>query len=234
VALPQREKTAKSSRLQSEPLIVKFLLTTIALAFLALFLLVPVAVVFVEAFKKGTQVYLAAIKEPDALAAVKLTLLTAAIAVPLNVLFGLSAAWAIAKFKFKGKSLLITLIDFAVRGFAGDFGFDIRAAVRCAGSPGAVARRAQLESDFRRSRNCAGHDFCDVSVCGARADRVYAAQGNEEEEAAIVLARADGKLPAHYAAQHQSGVCCTESFCATPARWASSARFRSSPATSAE
>jgi len=83
----------------------------VALGFLTVFLLVPLVAVFVEAFRKGVAVYLAALREPDALAAVRLTLLTAAVAVPLNLVFGLAAAWAIAKFQFRGRSLLLTLID---------------------------------------------------------------------------------------------------------------------------
>ena len=90
---------------------VRRLLIGVALTFLTLFLLVPLAFVFFEALKKGFDVYLAAIVEPDALAAVGLTLTATAIAVPLNVLFGVAAAWAIAKFAFPGKNLLITLID---------------------------------------------------------------------------------------------------------------------------
>jgi sulfate transport system permease protein len=82
-----------------------------ALAFLCLFLLLPLLAVFVEALRQGFLTYLAGIAEPDALAAMQLTLLVAAIAVPLNLVFGIAAAWAIAKFEFKGKSLLTTLID---------------------------------------------------------------------------------------------------------------------------
>ncbi|GHD67843.1 sulfate ABC transporter permease subunit CysW [Jeongeupia chitinilytica] len=90
---------------------VRILLTGIALAFIGLFLVVPLVSVFVEAFRQGWQLYLAALVEPDAVSAIKLTLITAAIAVPLNLVFGLTAAWAIAKFEFRGKSFLITLID---------------------------------------------------------------------------------------------------------------------------
>jgi sulfate/thiosulfate transport system permease protein len=90
---------------------VRWTLTGIALVFLTLFLFVPLAAVFYEATKKGLSVYLAAISDPDALHAIKLTLLAAGIAVPLNAVFGLSAAWAITKFEFRGKQLLITLID---------------------------------------------------------------------------------------------------------------------------
>jgi sulfate/thiosulfate transport system permease protein len=94
-----------------EPFWVRALLIGIALAFLTLFLFVPLAAVFTEALKKGWQVYLNAIVEPDAVAAIKLTLITAAIAVPLNLVFGVAAAWTIAKFEFRGKSILLTLID---------------------------------------------------------------------------------------------------------------------------
>lgn len=87
------------------------LLVLAMLAFLTLFLLLPLVVVFVEALQKGIEAYGAALIEPDALSAIKLTLLVAAIAVPVNVVFGVVAAWAIAKFDFPGKSLLITFID---------------------------------------------------------------------------------------------------------------------------
>jgi sulfate transport system permease protein len=90
---------------------VRVLLITLALLFMTVFLFVPLATVFYEALKKGWHVYLAAIVEPDALSAIQLTLIAAAISVPLNLVFGLAAAWAIAKFEFRGKNLLLTLID---------------------------------------------------------------------------------------------------------------------------
>ena len=83
----------------------------IGLAFMTVFLFIPLATVFHEALKKGWDVYVAAIVEPDALAAVRLTLLAAGISVPLNLVFGFAAAWAIAKFEFRGKNVLLTLID---------------------------------------------------------------------------------------------------------------------------
>ncbi|TDF99679.1 sulfate ABC transporter permease subunit CysW [Paenibacillus piri] len=95
----------------TEPTVVKWILIGIALLFLGFLLVLPLVSVFVEAFRKGTEVYFKALTDPDAASAIRLTLLTAAIAVPLNLLFGLSAAWAITKFKFKGKNVLITLID---------------------------------------------------------------------------------------------------------------------------
>jgi sulfate transport system permease protein len=95
----------------TEPKGIRWLLISITLVFLSIFLILPLLVVFTEAFSKGTATYLAALNDPDAHAAICLTLLTAAIAVPFNVVFGITASWAIAKFEFHGKSLLITLID---------------------------------------------------------------------------------------------------------------------------
>jgi sulfate ABC transporter, permease protein CysW len=95
----------------TEPAWVRRTLIGVALAFLTLFLFVPLVLVFIEAFKKGFEVYLEAITEPDAAAAIKLTLIAAGISVPLNLVFGVAAAWAIAKFEFRGKSVLLTLID---------------------------------------------------------------------------------------------------------------------------
>ncbi|NJL28813.1 MAG: sulfate ABC transporter permease subunit CysW [Thermoanaerobaculia bacterium] len=95
----------------SEPRWVQLLLIGVALCFLALLLLGPLVMVFVQAFAQGFGVYLAALRHPDALAALRLTLLAALIAVPLNTIFGIAAAWAIGKFEFRGRSLLLTLID---------------------------------------------------------------------------------------------------------------------------
>jgi sulfate transport system permease protein len=111
--MPERHqrpnKAAPSVTTESAP--ARTALIALALAFLALFLILPVVVVFTEALWKGAGVYLATFKDPDAQAAIRLTLIVAAIAVPLNMFFGIAASWAIAKFEFHGKSLLITLID---------------------------------------------------------------------------------------------------------------------------
>ncbi|MBL8851138.1 MAG: sulfate ABC transporter permease subunit CysW [Planctomycetaceae bacterium] len=94
-----------------DPLWLRLLLTTITIVFLSLFLLVPLAAVFTESLRKGFDAYLQSFRDPAALAAIKLTLLTSAISVPINLVFGVAAAWAIAKFDFWGKSLLTSLID---------------------------------------------------------------------------------------------------------------------------
>ncbi len=109
-ALPT-SRAGTSGHQLTEPKAVRWLLTFLALAFLALFLILPLAAVFVQALEKGLETYWAAITEPDALTAIRLTLITAAISVPINLVFGIAAAWAIAKFKFRGKALLVTLID---------------------------------------------------------------------------------------------------------------------------
>ncbi|HVT92507.1 MAG TPA: sulfate ABC transporter permease subunit CysW [Bryobacteraceae bacterium] len=104
-------KPAPSTFACREPAWVKTLLIGAAIAFLSLFLLLPLATVFTEALRKGLGAYFASFRDPDARSAITLTLLAAGIAVPANVVFGLAASWAIGKFDFKGKSLLISLID---------------------------------------------------------------------------------------------------------------------------
>lgn len=103
-----------SRRATTEPTWLRWLLTAIALSFLTLFLVLPLVLVFEEALSKGWDVYIAAITEPAAAHAIQLTLIAAAIAVPCNAIFGLAAAWAIAKFRFRGRQFLITLIDLPI------------------------------------------------------------------------------------------------------------------------
>ena len=103
-------KVAKS-RATSEPALIRWALIATTLLFLSLFLFMPLVAVFTEALRKGFDTYLSALSDADALSAMRLTFIAALIAVPLNLVFGVAAAWAIAKFDFKGKSILITLID---------------------------------------------------------------------------------------------------------------------------
>jgi len=108
-ALPKR--IAAPARQLTEPALLRWTLTAIVLAFLGLFLALPLAMVFSEAFAGGWRAYRRAIEHPEALSALYLTLTAAAIAVPLNLLFGVSAGWALGKFRFRGRNLLLTLID---------------------------------------------------------------------------------------------------------------------------
>ncbi|MGB2942174.1 MAG: sulfate ABC transporter permease subunit CysW [Candidatus Macondimonas sp.] len=107
----KHDPSATKARLTTEGPLARLILIGAMLGFLGLFLVLPLVAVFAEALARGFDVYWAAITEPDARAAIRLTLLAAGIAVPLNVVFGLSASWAIAKFSFRGKQLLITMID---------------------------------------------------------------------------------------------------------------------------
>ena len=104
--------TARNSRIvRHDPPLVRWSLTLLALAAMAVFIVLPLFAVFVQAFAKGVAAYLTAIEDPNTLSAIKLSLLTAGIAVPLNVVFGIAAAWAVTKFNFKGKNVLVSLID---------------------------------------------------------------------------------------------------------------------------
>ena len=108
------KRAANNKRLDTsvlEPRWVRAALIAVALIFLTLFLFIPLAAVFTEALKKGWELYVESILDPDAVSAIKLTLIAAVISVPLNLVFGVAAAWAIAKFEFRGKSILLTLID---------------------------------------------------------------------------------------------------------------------------
>lgn len=106
----KKDETGRPSKL-TEPTWVKWIIIVFAVLFILVFVSAPLILVFVKAFEKGLTAYYNAISDPDALSAIKLTLLTAAVAVPLNTIFGLTAAWSITKFNFKGKSILTTLID---------------------------------------------------------------------------------------------------------------------------
>ena len=180
---PLRKSTA-------EPLWVRRLLTCIALLFLALFLVLPLIIVFSEAFSRGAELYWASISEPAALHAIKLTLIAAAIAVPCNVIFGLAASWAIAKFQFKGRQLLITLIDlpiavspvivglslmliFGARGYLGDWLMDHDVRIMFA-----VIFRNLLESFG---------DFITFPFVARELIPLMQEQGREQEEAALTL-----------------------------------------------
>lgn len=108
VVLPVRPSRATPRR---DPLFVRLGLISLALLALGVLIVLPLLAVFVQAFEKGAAAYFAAIRQPDTLAAIRLSLLTAAIVVPLNTLFGLAAAWAVTKFDFRGRNILVTLID---------------------------------------------------------------------------------------------------------------------------
>jgi sulfate transport system permease protein len=171
----------------SEAVWLRRLLIGGALAFLALFLLLPLAFVFYEGMKKGLAVYLAAIVEPDALAAIRLTVLTAAIAVPLNLVFGVAAAWAIAKFDFGGKSVLITLIDlpFSVSPVIAGLVYVLIFGLQ--GWFGGWLREHDLQVIFAMPGIVLATVFVTFPFVARELIPLMQAQGAEQEEAATVL-----------------------------------------------
>jgi len=170
-----------------EPRQVRWTLIALALGFLALFLIVPLVAVFAEALRKGVAVYLAALREPDAVSAVRLTLLAAAVAVPLNLVFGLAAAWAIAKFQFRGRSLLLTLIDlpFAVSPVIAGMVFILLFGAQGWLGPWLQARDIQVV--FAVPGIVLATTFVTFPFVARELIPLMVEQGPEEEEAAIVL-----------------------------------------------
>ena len=166
---------------------VRYTLIGIALAFVLLFLVLPLAAVFTEAMRKGLDAYLEALREPDAWAAIRLTLLTAAIAVPLNLVFGVAAAWCIAKYNFKGKAFLTTLVDlpFSVSPVVAGLVY-----VLMFGANGWIGPWLQ-EHDIKIIFAVPGIVLATVFVTFPFIARelipLMEAQGNDEEQAAIVL-----------------------------------------------
>jgi sulfate transport system permease protein len=171
----------------TEPRVVRWLLTGIALAFLALFLVVPLAAVFVQAFAKGVGYYFESLKDPDAWSAIKLTLTTAVIAVPLNIAFGLAASWAIAKFDFRGKALLTTLIDlpFSVSPVISGLIYVLMFGAQGWFGPWLAAHDVQII--FAVPGIVLATIFVTFPFVARELIPLMQAQGNDEEEAAHVL-----------------------------------------------
>jgi len=181
-----RRQQHRSAAIQ-ESFTTRVVLIGTALLFLTLFLFIPLVAVFVEALKKGIDVYLAAITDADAVSAIKLTLITAAIAVPLNLVFGVAAAWTIAKFEFRGKQVLLTLIDlpfsispvisgliyvllFGAQGWFGDW-----------------LREHDIKILFAVPGIVLATIFVTFPFVARELIPLMQAQGSEEEEAALVL-----------------------------------------------
>ncbi|NCO51444.1 MAG: sulfate ABC transporter permease subunit CysW [Deltaproteobacteria bacterium] len=171
----------------TEPRAVRWLLTGLALAFLALFLLVPLVAVFVQALEKGVETYWAAIIEPDAVAAIRLTLIAAAISVPLNLVFGIAAAWAITKFKFRGKAFLITLIDLPFSVSPVISGFIYVLVFGLQGWLGPWLKAHDLQLIFAVPGIVLATIFVTFPLVARELIPLMQAQGTEEEEAALVL-----------------------------------------------
>lgn len=179
--------SAQKERATQEPAWVRWSLIGVALIFLTLFLFIPLISVFYEAFKKGSDVYFAAITDPDAVSAIKLTLTVAAIAVPLNLVFGVAAAWAIAKFEFRGKNLLITLIDlpFSVSPVVSGLIYVLVFGLQ--GWFGPWLAEHDMKIIFAVPGIVLATVFVTVPFIARELIPLMQAQGTEEEEAAVVL-----------------------------------------------
>lgn len=170
-----------------EPVWARTVLIAVTLIFLTLFLFVPLAAVFAEALKKGWAAYLLAIVEDDALAAIRLTLMTAAIAVPLNLLFGIAASWCIAKFEFRGKSILLTLIDLPFSVSPVISGLIYVLLFGAQGWFGAWLQAHDIKILFAVPGIVLATIFVTFPFVARELIPLMQAQGNEEEEAALVL-----------------------------------------------
>jgi sulfate transport system permease protein len=181
------QNAARNRRETAAGRAVRWTLTAVALLFLTLFVVVPLALVFVNAFEKGWQGYLAAISEPDARAAIRLTLIAAAAAVPLNTFFGIAAAWSVSKFDFPGKNILVTLLDipFAVSPVISGLIFVLIFGLQGWLGPWLEARGIQIV--FAAPGIILATMFVTVPFVARGLIPHMQAQGREEEEAALVL-----------------------------------------------
>ena len=183
-ALAQKLQSRDATR---EPTWVKVTLITIALIFFLSCLILPLILVFVEAFKQGVAVYFQALVNPDTLSAVKLTLLTAAIAVPLNVVFGVAAAWCVAKFNFRGKAILTTIIDMPFSVSPVIAGLMIVLIFGSQGWFGSWLIDNDIKILYATPAIVLATIFITVPFVARELIPLMEAQGTEEEEAAIVL-----------------------------------------------
>ena len=177
----------ESSTATREPALARWILIGISLTFFGIFLLLPLAAVFTEALRKGWEAYFAALTEPDTVSAIKLTLIAAAIAVPLNLVFGIAASWAIAKFRFRGKQFLITLIDlpFSVSPVIAGLIYVLIFGLQ--GWTGGWLREHDIKILFAVPGIVLATIFVTFPFVARELIPLMEAQGKDEEEAAIVL-----------------------------------------------
>ena len=177
----------EKNRATREPVWVKRLILGAGLTFFLVFLLMPLLAVFVEALRKGVEVYWHALRDPDAVAAIRLTLLAAAISVPLNLVFGIAAAWSIAKFDFRGKQLLITLIDLPFSVSPVIVGLMYVLVFGASGWFGSWLIENDIKIIFAVPGIVLATIFVTFPFIARELIPLMQAQGREEEEAAVVL-----------------------------------------------
>jgi sulfate transport system permease protein len=183
----QNQPTAAVPNSTAEPPWLRRTLIGLALLFVGLFLILPLAAVFTEALRKGFEAFFDAFKEPDARSAIKLTLMITAIAVPLNLVFGVSAAWAIAKFEFKGKALLTTLVDLPFSVSPVVAGLIYVLVFGAQGWLGPWLQAHDIKIIFAVPGIVLATVFVTFPFIARELIPLMQAQGNEEEQAAMVL-----------------------------------------------
>ena len=183
----QTQRLDSTNNSTSEPPWLRRLLIFIALLFVGLFLILPLAAVFTEALRKGFDAFIEAFKEPDAWSAIKLTLMITAVAVPLNLVFGISAAWAIAKFEFKGKALLTTLVDLPFSVSPVVAGLIYVLVFGAQGWFGSWLQAHDIKIIFAIPGMVLATVFVTFPFIARELIPLMQAQGNEEEQAAMVL-----------------------------------------------
>lgn len=179
--------TAATGTARTEPVSLRWLLTGLAFIWMALFLLLPLLAVFVEALAEGFEAYIQALSNPQALSAIYLTLTVTAIVVPLNLVFGIAAAWAIAKFEFRGKSFLITLIDLPFSVSPVIAGLIYLLLFGASGWLGSWLTAHGIQIAFALPGIVLATIFVTFPFIAREVIPVMQAQGREEEEAARVL-----------------------------------------------
>ncbi|MFC5528546.1 sulfate ABC transporter permease subunit CysW [Cohnella yongneupensis] len=187
VTNPRSGKSTKTRPHMTESPIVRWVLISIALLFVALIVVLPMITVITESLRKGWESYVSALKDPDAMSALKLTLVTAAIAVPLNAIFGVAAAWAITKFKFRSKNLLVTLIDlpFAVSPVVSGLIFVLLFGAQ--GFMGPWLQAHDIHIIFATPGIVLATMFVTFPFVARELIPIMEAQGTQDEEAAVTL-----------------------------------------------
>jgi sulfate transport system permease protein len=182
--IPLRRSAQRST---AEPALIRWALVGVAVLFLALFLFLPLAAVFGQAFERGVGAYFAALRDPDAWSAIRLTLVTAGIVVPLNMVFGVAMAWAVAKFEFRGKSVLITLIDlpFAVSPVISGLIYVLLFGLQGWFGPWLLEHNIRIM--YAVPAIVLATAFVTCPLVARELIPLMQAQGTEEEEAAVVL-----------------------------------------------
>jgi sulfate transport system permease protein len=223
----------KLTRATQEPAWVRYTLLTVGLGFLFFFLGLPLVAVFVEALAQGLPIYLEALKESETRSAIWLTIVIALAVLPFNILFGVAAAWAIAKFEFKGKSLLITLIDlpFAVSPVVAGLIFILMFGAQ--GYFGEWLAEHDIKIIFAVPGMILATLFITFPFIARELIPLMQAQGKDEEEAAISLGASGWQMFWRVTLPNIKWGLLYGVILSTPGRWANSARCRWFPATSA-